>query len=72
MRIITGAPVFFASSAGMAIVCVAGDLAAEAAAGVLADDDDLLASTPTHRATDATVCATLCVEPCRYSLPFCQ
>ena len=41
MRIITGAPVFFASRAGMAIECAPGILAAEAAARVLADDHHL-------------------------------
>ena len=51
----------------------AGNLAAEAAAGVLADEHDVSsASMPTQRATSATVCTVLCVEPCRYSLPFCQ
>jgi hypothetical protein len=30
------------------------------------------ASIPTQRATGSTVRATLCVEPYRYSLPFCQ
>ena len=38
MRIITGAPVFFASSAGTAMVMRPGNLAAEAAARVFADD----------------------------------
>ena len=42
MRIITGALAFFDSSAGIAIVIVPGRLAAEAAAGVLADEDDVL------------------------------
>ena len=42
MRSITGAPAFFASSAGTTRISARGHLAAEAAAGVLADDDDVL------------------------------
>ena len=64
IRIITGAFVFFDSSAGIDRADIAGDLAAEAAAGVFADDDDLLGSMPTHRAMAATVCTVLCVEQC--------
>ena len=73
MRIITGALAFFDSSAGIAIDTAPGALAAEPAAGVLADEHDLrrLDADPARDAVHAC-CATLCVEPCRYSLPFCQ
>ena len=64
MRIMTGALLFFDSSAGMIAVNTAGDLAAEAAAGVLADDDDVLGSSRRQLATAATVCTALCVEQC--------
>ena len=67
MRIITGALAFFESSAGIAIVDRARNLAAEAAARVLADQHDLVCASAADadpRATAATVCTVLCVEPC--------
>ena len=72
MRIITGALAFFDNSAGIAIDTAPAPLLpnpppvysqiSTTSAGVM----------PTQRAMPATVAATLCVEPWRYSFPFCQ
>ena len=73
MRIITGALAFFESSAGIAIDTAPRALAAETAAGVLADQHDVRRRRCRPSARCRRPCAaTLCVEPCRYSLPFCQ
>src|SRR5215467_4489861 len=79
MRIITGALAFFESSAGMHMKIDPGILlpkpppvyslmitVLDAASAGGTDGPK------TQRPTDATVCIVLCVEPCSYSLPFCQ
>ena len=68
MRIITGAPVFFASSAGMAIECAPGILLPKPPPVYSLTMTTLSGSVPVHFATDPTVCATLCVDPWRYSV----
>ena len=65
MRIITGALAFFASSAGMAIECAPGILLPKPPPVYSLTMTTLSSGTPTQRATGPTVCATLCVEPCR-------
>ena len=73
MRIITGRPFsFFDSSAGIAIVCAPGILLPKPPPVYSLMTTTSVGFTPTQPATDAIVRDTLCVEPCRYSLPFCQ
>ena len=73
MRIMTGVPVFFASSAGITQDDRAGRAAAEAAAGVRRDEDDVLRlEAAASAASEATVCTVLCVPVCMNSLPFSQ
>jgi hypothetical protein len=71
-RIITGCPVFLASNAGIAIVCVPGILLPKPPPVYSLMMTTACGSTPTHPATDSTVCATLCVEQCRKSFPLRQ
>ena len=62
MRIITGALAFFDSSAGIISEDLAGDLAAEAATGVFADEHDSGSGPYSASArSPASVCAVLCV-----------
>ncbi len=73
MRIITGRPFsFFDSSAGIAIVCAPGILLPKPPPQYSLMITTSRCGTPTQPATVATVRDRLCVEPCRYSLPFCQ
>ncbi len=68
----TGALAFFASSAGMIDVCVPVALLPNPPPVYWLMITTSFCSMWSHRATDATVCTTLCVEQCRNSLPFCQ
>ena len=72
MRIITGALAFFEQQRRDRHRDGAAALAAESAAQYSLTSTMSSASMPTQRATGSTVRATLCVEQCRYSLPFCQ
>ena len=72
MRIITGRPVFFDSKAGIAIVCAPGIFPPNPPPQYSLMTTTSLCGMPTQPDTLATVRATDCVEPCRYSLPFCQ
>src|SRR5262249_10209299 len=72
MRIMTGALAFFESSAGMHIDTAPGILLPNPPPVYSLIITTWLAGTPTQRATDETVCTVDCVEPCRYTLPFCQ
>src|SRR2546426_503905 len=72
LRIITGPPIFFASNAGTATVCVPGILLPKPPPVYSLMSTICSGLMPTHRATDSTVRITLCVEQCRYSFPFCQ
>ena len=72
MRIITGAFAFFESSAGIAIDTAPGILLPKPPPVYSLMMTTLSGVRPVQRATDATVCTVLCVEPCRKSLPFCQ
>ena len=65
MRIITGAPIFFARSAGTATVCVPGILLPKPPPVYSLMSTTCSGRMPTHRATEATVRTTLCVEQCR-------
>ena len=72
MRIITGAFAFFESSAGIAIEMAPGILLPKPPPVYSLMITTLSGVMPVQRATEATVCTVLCVEPCRWSLPFCQ
>ena len=72
MRIITGALAFLASSAGIAIETAPEPLLPNPPPAYSAMNTTWDGSIPTHRASPPTVRMTLCVEPWRYSLPFCQ
>ena len=72
MRIITGVPVFLAISAGIAMLCEPGILLPKPPPVYSLMRTTSSGLRPTIRAMLGTVWATLCVEPCRYSLPFCQ
>ena len=68
MRIITGALAFFESSAGIAIEMAPGILLPKPPPVYSLMITTLSGVTPVQRATDATVCTVLCVEPCRIQL----
>ena len=72
MRIITGALAFFASSAGIADDTAPAPLLPNPPPVYSQIRTTSDGGMPTQRAMPATVNATLCVEACRYSLPFCQ
>ena len=72
MRIITGAPAFFESSAGIAMNTEPPPLLPNPPPQNSLTSTMLFASTPTQAASGSTVRITLCVDPCRYSVPFCQ
>src|SRR6185369_17000314 len=72
MRIITGALNFFDSSAGMTEVIVPVALLPKPPPVYSLIKTTSFGSRCSQRDTDPTVCTTLCVEQCMYSLPFCQ
>ena len=72
IRIITGALAFFDRSAGMAIEMAPGILLPKPPPVYSLMTTTLSGVMPVQRATDATVCTVLCVEPWRNSFPFCQ
>ena len=65
MRIITGALAFFESSAGMHMKIDPGILLPNPPPVYSLIITTCAGGTPTQRATDATVCTVLCVEPCK-------
>ena len=64
MRIITGALAFFASSAGIIMRNAAGNLAAESAAGIFADENYVFDIDIQPARNRGQVCAVLCVPVC--------
>ena len=73
MRIITGAFAFFESSAGIAIDTAPPPLLPKPPPVYSQISTTWDGSMPTQRAMPVDASRpTLCVEPCRYSLPFCQ
>src|SRR3989454_10045803 len=72
MRIITGAFAFFDNSAGIAIDTAPPPLLPKPPPQYSLINTIFDGSTPTHCASGSTVRTTLCVEPWRYSVPFCQ
>ena len=72
MRIITGAPAFFARSAGTTMEIAPAPLLPKPPPQYSLTSTMFAASIPSQLASGSSVRATLCVDPCRNSLPFCQ
>ena len=72
MRIITGAPAFLDSSAGTTIEIAPAPLLPKPPPQYSLTSTMFDASMPSQLARGSSVRATLCVEPWRYSFPFCQ
>jgi hypothetical protein len=72
MRIMHGALTFFDIKAGIAIEMAPGILLPKPPPVYSLISTMSFGSTPVHRASEPTVWTVLCVEPWRYSLPFCQ
>jgi hypothetical protein len=65
IRSITGVPVFLAISAGIAMLCDPGILLPKPPPVYSLMSTTSSGLRPTRRAMFGTVCAVLCVEPCR-------
>jgi hypothetical protein len=72
MRIITGAPVFFDNSAGITIDTAPPPLLPKPPPQYSLTSTMSAAFILSHPASGSRVRATLCVDPWRNSLPFCQ
>ncbi len=72
MRIITGAPACFESNAGIALDTAPAPLLPNPPPVYSLISTIFDASIPSHAASGSTVRETLCVDPFRNSLPFCQ